>query len=62
MPGNKHNRLPKSKQINCEAKGMNEFSELKEAYSEFAEAMKETKLGSIIIAIIEFLDKCFDKI
>lgn len=35
---------------------------LKKACYEFKTAMKETKLGSVIISITEFLDRCFDKI
>ena len=36
--------------------------QLGKALEELAKAMRETKLGSIIISTIEFLDKCFDKI
>ena len=39
-----------------------QFWQLGQAYKEFARAMRETKLGSAIIWIIEFLDKCFDKV
>ena len=57
----------------CEGKGMKreDFSllwdeylekpKLKKAYKEYADSMREANLG-FIISIIEFLDKCFDKI
>ena len=38
-----------------------EIPKLKRAYKEFADSMREAKLG-FVISIIEFLYKCFDKI
>jgi len=35
---------------------------LRKAYREFAAAMRETRLGSILISIIERIYKIFDKI
>lgn len=35
---------------------------LRKAYVELAKSMRETKLGTIIISLIEFLNKCFNKI
>jgi len=34
---------------------------MENAYKEFAKAMRETKLGSVIIWVVEFLDRCFNK-
>lgn len=36
--------------------------QLRYSYKEFARAMRETKLGSMIISLVEFLNKCFNKI
>jgi len=36
--------------------------QLRKAYCEFATAMRETRLGSILISIIERIDKIFEKI
>jgi len=36
--------------------------QLKKAYREFAMAMRETRLGSILISIIEKIDRIFEKI
>jgi len=36
--------------------------ELEKAYKKFAEEMRKTRIGSIIISIIEFLNKCVEKI
>ena len=35
---------------------------LKRAYAEFAKAMRETIEGSFIMKIIEFINKCFERI
>jgi len=35
---------------------------MKNAYKDLAKAMRETKLGSAIIRVAEFLGRCFDKI
>lgn len=35
---------------------------LRKVYSELAAAMRETRLGSILISIIERIDKIFEKI
>jgi len=35
---------------------------LRKAYSELSAAMRETRLGSILISIIERIDKMFEKI
>jgi len=50
-----------------EAVGMrNTFSfqrwQLRKAYHEFGAVMRETRLGSILISIIERIDKIFEKI
>ena len=36
--------------------------QLRKAYSELSAAMRETRLGSILISIIEKIDKMFEKI
>jgi len=36
--------------------------QLRKAYSELSAAMRETRLGSILISIIERIDKMFEKI
>jgi len=36
--------------------------QLRKAYREFATVMRETRLGSILISIIERIDKMFEKI
>jgi len=36
--------------------------QLRKAYRELAAAMRETRLGSILISIIEEIDKIFEKI
>ncbi|GAH44361.1 unnamed protein product [marine sediment metagenome] len=36
--------------------------QLKKAYREFATIMRETRLGSILITIIERIDRIFEKI
>lgn len=36
--------------------------QLRKAYHEFEAAMRETRLGSILISIIERIDKMFEKI
>lgn len=36
--------------------------QLKYFYKEFAKDMRETKIGTAIIWVIDFLDKCFNKI
>jgi len=36
--------------------------QLRKAYHEFAAVMRETRLGSILISIIERIDKIFEKI
>lgn len=35
---------------------------MKNAYKDLAKAMRETKLGSMIISLVEFLNKCIEKI
>ena len=35
---------------------------LRRAYADFAKAMRETIAGSFIMKIIEFLNKCFERI
>ena len=39
-----------------------EFKLLKEAYKDFADSMRRTRLGTLIIFIVEFIDKLFDLI
>jgi len=35
---------------------------LEKAWQELAKAMMETKFGSMMLSLVEFLDKCFEKI
>jgi len=39
-----------------------QFWRLGNSYKELTNAMRETKLFSVMISIVEFLDKCFNKI
>lgn len=36
--------------------------QLEKAWEDFVGVMMETKLGKVIIRIVEFLDRCFNKI
>lgn len=39
-----------------------EFDQLKEAYKDFANIMRQTKLGTAIVWLLEFTDKCLNRL